>query len=75
MFFAIAVFRSRAYRRTFACIIFYAGCFLGLSGSIAAQEIAILKSSGISAYSEAISAFKADLPPSFLVIQEYNLQG
>ena len=40
-----------------------------------AEEVAILKSAEISAYSEAIQAYKTHLPPSFEVGLEYNLQG
>jgi putative ABC transport system substrate-binding protein len=40
-----------------------------------AEDIAILKSAGIVAYSEAIEAFKHALPASFKVTLEYNLQG
>ncbi len=47
-------------------------CFPSLSW---AEEIAILQSAEIGAYSEAIQAFKAALPPSASVTLEYNLQG
>ena len=40
-----------------------------------AEEVAILQSAEIRAYSEAIQAYKAHLPPSFTVGLEYNLQG
>lgn len=40
-----------------------------------AEDIAILKSADISAYSEAIEAFKQALPPSFNVAWEFDLQG
>lgn len=43
--------------------------------SVLAEEIAILKSADIGAYSEAIKAYKAHLPPSYKVTLEYNLQG
>ncbi len=53
-------------------------CLLpGLSGwdAALAEEIAILKSADIGAYSEAINVYKAHLPPSYEVTLEYNLQG
>jgi len=40
-----------------------------------AEDIAILKSAEIGAYSEAIEAFKRALPSSFQVTLEYDLQG
>ncbi len=40
-----------------------------------AEEVAILKSADISAYSEAITAFKKALPSTFLVLPEYDLHG
>ncbi len=40
-----------------------------------AQDVAILKSADIGAYSEAIAAFKHALPSSFQVTLEYDLQG
>ncbi len=39
------------------------------------EEIAILKSADIGAYTEAIDAFKDALPPSLQITVEYNLQG
>ncbi|PJA78220.1 MAG: hypothetical protein CO149_05235 [Nitrospirae bacterium CG_4_9_14_3_um_filter_51_5] len=46
-----------------------------MSTVTAAEEVAILKSADINAYSEAIAAFKSSLPLSFQVTQEYDLQG
>ncbi|MDR4493356.1 MAG: ABC transporter substrate-binding protein [Nitrospirales bacterium] len=40
-----------------------------------AEEIAILKSADISAYTEAIEGFKSRLPPSAQITLEYDLQG
>ncbi len=42
---------------------------------VLAEEVAILKSAEISAYTEAIQAYKSHLPPSFEVGLEYSLQG
>ncbi len=49
--------------------------FLGVPNSSYAEEVAILKSADIGAYSEAIDAFKGALPSSFKVTLEYDLQG
>jgi len=51
------------------------GTFIGVPNSAYAEEIAILKSAEIGAYSEAIDAFKSALPSSFQVTLEYDLQG
>ncbi len=51
------------------------GLFITLPQITSAEEIAILKSADIGAYSEAIDAFKSALPPSSDVTVEYNLQG
>jgi len=51
------------------------GIVLGVPNSTYAEEVAILKSAEIGAYSEAIDAFKSALPSSFQVTLEYNLQG
>jgi putative ABC transport system substrate-binding protein len=72
---SIAGLRGLTLVSKFFCIIIYAGFVLNLSGITAAQEIAILNSADINAYSEAISAFKTHLPLSFRVTQEYDLQG
>jgi len=59
----------------------YAWLVLCLSTSLivptraCAEDIAILKSAEIAAYSEAIDAFKQALPPSFNVAWEFDLQG
>jgi len=51
------------------------GIVLGVPHSTDAEEVAILKSAEIGAYSEAIEAFKRALPSSFQVALEYDLQG
>ncbi len=51
------------------------GMFIGVPNSAYAEEVAILKSAEIGAYSEAIDAFKSALPSSFQVTLEYDLQG
>ena len=51
------------------------GIFSGLPDCAHAEEVAILKSAEIGAYSEAIEAFKSALPSSFQVTLEYDLQG
>ncbi|MEE8124313.1 MAG: ABC transporter substrate binding protein [Nitrospirales bacterium] len=58
-----------------ARVILFLGIFLGLSEITHAEEVAILKSADITAYSEAIVAFKTALPPAFQVTLEYDLQG
>ena len=63
------------YREKLAWVILCLGFFLGLACVSSAEEVAILKSADISAYSEAITAFKSALPRSFQVTQEYDLQG
>jgi len=50
-------------------------CFFSLPFQLHAEEIAILKSANINAYTEAIQGFKARLPPSANIILEYDLQG
>jgi putative ABC transport system substrate-binding protein len=50
------------------------GLFLGAPNSSYAEEVAILKSAEIEAYSESIGAFKSALPSSFQVTL-YDLQG
>ncbi len=64
-----------AYGKKLAWIILCMEIFLGLSSVTSAEEVAILKSADIQAYSEAIIGFKSALPPSFQVTQEYDLQG
>ena len=51
------------------------GITISLSSVTFAEEIAILKSADISAYSETITAFTSALPSSFRVTQEYDLGG
>lgn len=63
------------YGEKLARLILCLGFFLGLSGVTSAEEVAILKSADISAYSEAITAFKTALPLSLQVTTEYDLQG
>jgi putative tryptophan/tyrosine transport system substrate-binding protein len=67
--------RRSTYGEKLARLIMCLGFFLGLSGVTSAEEVAILKSADISAYSEAITAFKVALPPSLQVTTEYDLQG
>lgn len=71
----VATCRKTHYREKIARVILCVGIFLGLSSVTSAEEVAILKSADISAYSEAITAFKSALPPSFQVALEYDLQG
>ena len=52
----------------------FSACLI-LSGNAQAEDIAILKSADIAAYSEAIEAFKQALSPSFNVAWEFDLQG
>lgn len=56
-------------------LVFCLGLFLGEPHSSYAQEVAILKSAEIKAYSEAIDDFKSTLPSSFQVTMEYDLHG
>jgi putative ABC transport system substrate-binding protein len=56
-------------------VILCLAIFLSLSSVASAEEVAILKSADIRAYSEAITAFKSGLPPSFKILPEYDLQG
>ncbi len=53
----------------------FLGVVLSGQGVARAEEVAILKSAEIGAYSEAISAFKSSLPASFHINLEYDLQG
>ncbi|MCA9497980.1 MAG: ABC transporter substrate binding protein [Nitrospirales bacterium] len=48
--------------------------FLGLSTITSAEDVTILKSADIHAYSEAITAFKSALPSSLHITREYDLQ-
>ncbi|MDH5429040.1 MAG: hypothetical protein OEZ57_00300 [Nitrospirota bacterium] len=52
----------------------FSACLI-LFGNAQAEDIAILKSADIAAYSEAIEAFKEALPTSFNVAWEFDLQG
>lgn len=56
-------------------VILCVGIFLNLYTVTFAEEVAILKSADITAYSEAITAFTSALPSAFQVTGEYNLQG
>ncbi len=56
-------------------VILCFGLCLGIPDGSYAQDVAILKSADIGAYSEAIDAFKQALPPSFQLTLEYDLQG
>ena len=59
-----------------ARLVFFLSIYLPLVPPCAfAEDIAILKSADIAAYSEAIDAFKQALPESFNVAWEFNLQG
>jgi putative ABC transport system substrate-binding protein len=58
-----------------AWLVLCLGMFIGVTNSAYAEEVAILKSAEIGAYSEAIEAFKSALPSSFQVTLEYDLQG
>ncbi|MGP0592616.1 ABC transporter substrate-binding protein [Nitrospira sp. T9] len=66
--------RSAYWRRLIRAIV-CVGLFLNLSTVTFAEEVAILKSADINAYSEAITAFTSALPSSFHVTGEYDLQG
>jgi putative tryptophan/tyrosine transport system substrate-binding protein len=68
-------YQRSTYREKLAWVILWLGFSLGLACVSSAEEVAILKSADISAYSEAITAFKSGLPRSFQVTQEYDLQG
>ncbi len=56
-------------------VVFCLGLGIGVSNNTYAQDLAILKSADIGAYSEAIDAFKESLPSSYHVTLEYDLQG
>ncbi len=56
-------------------LVFCFGLGIAIPNSSFAQDVAILKSADIGAYSEAIDAFKQALPSSFQVTLEYDLQG
>ena len=56
-------------------VILCLGICIGVPGRTYAEEVAILKSAEISAYTEAIDAFKSAIPSSFQVTLEYDLQG
>ena len=56
-------------------LILCVGTIIFASTITHAQEIAILKSAEIGAYSEAIEAFKSALPSSLQVTLEYGLKG
>ncbi len=61
--------------RKLILVILCVGMFLNLYTVTFAEEVAILKSANIIAYSEAITAFTSALPSSFHVTGEYDLQG
>jgi putative ABC transport system substrate-binding protein len=56
-------------------VILCLGICIDVPGRSYAEEVAILKSAEIRAYTEAIDAFKKALPSSFQVTLEYDLQG
>ena len=56
-------------------LIFCVGMLAGIPKTTLAQDIAILKSAEIEAYSEAVQAFKQALPAPLHITLEYNLQG
>ncbi len=60
---------------THCWVVLCFGLLIGEPNTIFAQDVAILKSSNIGAYSEAIDAFKETLPASFHITLEYDLQG
>ncbi|MEO8325491.1 MAG: ABC transporter substrate-binding protein [Nitrospirota bacterium] len=70
-----AICHRSAYWRKLVRVILCVGICLNLYTVTSAEEVAILKSADINAYSEAITAFKSALPPSFHVTGEYDLQG
>ena len=70
-----ALYHRSPYWKKLVWVILCVGIFLDLSTVTSAEEVAILKSADISAYSEAITAFTSALPSSFHVIGEYDLQG
>ncbi len=61
--------------RWLVVLILFAAGLLGTPLVLQAEEIAILKSADISAYTEAIEGFKSRLPPSAKITLEYDLQG
>ncbi|MGD9852110.1 MAG: ABC transporter substrate-binding protein [Nitrospirales bacterium] len=67
-------FRESCARWLVVLISFVAAMIAGPI-SLQAEEIAILKSANISAYTEAIEGFKSRLPPSAQITLEYDLQG
>src|SRR5680860_478724 len=70
-----AICHRSAYWRKLVWVILCVGIFLDLSTVTSAEEVAILKSADINAYSEAITAFTSALPSSFHITREYDLQG
>ena len=56
-------------------LVLYLVMVIGVPESTYAENIAILKSAEIGAYTEAINAFTRALPSSFQVTSEYDLQG
>lgn len=70
-----AICHRSAYRRKLVWVFVCVGIFLDLSTVTSAQEVAILKSADINAYSEAISAFTSALPSSLQITREYDLRG
>lgn len=57
------------------CLVLWLGTCLIVPTRACAENIAILKSAEIAAYSETIEAFKQALPSSFNVAGEFALQG
>ena len=70
-----AICHRSACRRKLVWVFVCVGIFLDLSTITSAQEVAILKSADITAYSEAISAFTSALPSSLQITREYDLRG
>ncbi len=70
-----AICHRSAYGRKLVWVIICVGMFLDLSTVTSAQEVAILKSADINAYSEAISAFTSALPSSLQITREFDLLG
>ena len=69
------IFQKFPKRAKQVCLIVCFGMCISAPNNTYGEEIAILKSADILAYSEAIEGFKDALPSSFHVTGEYNLKG
>ena len=71
--------KATAARRTVTLVAFYlAGLTLvwaSLAGPALAREIAVLKSSDIAAYNQAVAGMRSEFPDSAVTITEYDMQG